>query len=275
MALFHAGNWLLLVPCVLFHGSVFTFLGYAGIGHELNHGTVFTNAKVNQALLHMVSFLTWGNPVYYRQSHLCHHKYTLQTGTDFDVTPTPYPLLEQWYKYAFFDVQACRRALTIFFQNAKGQVKGPFGEKTFPKGSILRAQLVRTARLYLLGHIVFAGVFIAMDQPMLLLLISLADFIATLPNRLLAKLQHSKMQKNCSDFRNNSRTILLPKWLAFFYWNMNYHIEHHMYPNVPYLNLPTLREIIVHDLPDTDPGFWNNLEYVKMQKPGNTHKPDL
>ena len=30
----------------------------------------------------------------------------------------------------------------------------------------------------------------------------------------------------------------------FFYWNMNYHVEHHMYAAVPYYNLPKLRKAI-------------------------------
>ncbi|MNT78351.1 Fatty acid desaturase [compost metagenome] len=35
----------------------------------------------------------------------------------------------------------------------------------------------------------------------------------------------------------------------FIYWNMNYHIEHHMFPMVPYHALPKLHAAIKHDLP--------------------------
>ena len=35
----------------------------------------------------------------------------------------------------------------------------------------------------------------------------------------------------------------------FVYWNMNYHVEHHMYPMVPFHRLPDLHEAIRHDLP--------------------------
>jgi fatty acid desaturase len=35
----------------------------------------------------------------------------------------------------------------------------------------------------------------------------------------------------------------------FIYWNMNYHVEHHMFPMVPYHALPKLHEIIKNDLP--------------------------
>jgi fatty acid desaturase len=35
----------------------------------------------------------------------------------------------------------------------------------------------------------------------------------------------------------------------FIYWNMNYHVEHHMFPMVPYHALPRLHEVIRDDLP--------------------------
>jgi fatty acid desaturase len=37
--------------------------------------------------------------------------------------------------------------------------------------------------------------------------------------------------------------------LRFLYWNMNYHIEHHMYPMVPYHALPALHALISADCP--------------------------
>jgi fatty acid desaturase len=35
----------------------------------------------------------------------------------------------------------------------------------------------------------------------------------------------------------------------FIYWNMNYHVEHHMFPMVPYHALPALHEELKADLP--------------------------
>jgi fatty acid desaturase len=35
----------------------------------------------------------------------------------------------------------------------------------------------------------------------------------------------------------------------FLYWNMNYHLEHHMFPMVPYHALPRLHDLIKDDLP--------------------------
>ena len=35
----------------------------------------------------------------------------------------------------------------------------------------------------------------------------------------------------------------------FLYWNMNYHLEHHMFPLVPYHQLPRLHTIVKDDCP--------------------------
>jgi MocE subfamily Rieske [2Fe-2S] domain protein len=42
----------------------------------------------------------------------------------------------------------------------------------------------------------------------------------------------------------------------FLYWNMNYHIEHHMFPLVPYHNLPKLHELVKDDMPKRYSGLW-------------------
>ena len=43
----------------------------------------------------------------------------------------------------------------------------------------------------------------------------------------------------------------------FIYLNMNYHVEHHMFPMVPYHALPRLHELIKHDLPAANPSMWH------------------
>jgi fatty acid desaturase len=51
------------------------------------------------------------------------------------------------------------------------------------------------------------------------------------------------------DHRLNARTVRMNPVFRFLYWNMNYHIEHHMFPMVPYHALPKLHEAIRHDTP--------------------------
>jgi hypothetical protein len=46
--------------------------------------------------------------------------------------------------------------------------------------------------------------------------------------------------ENVLDHRLNCRTVYMNAFNRYMYWNMNYHLEHHMFPLVPYHNLPKL-----------------------------------
>jgi fatty acid desaturase len=58
------------------------------------------------------------------------------------------------------------------------------------------------------------------------------------------------------DFRLCCRTYTCSPFIGFLYWNMQYHVEHHMFPAVQFYNLPALRKAIEHDLPPAQHGLW-------------------
>jgi fatty acid desaturase len=68
--------------------------------------------------------------------------------------------------------------------------------------------------------------------------------------------QHAGLDEDVLDHRLNSRTVIMNPVLRFLYWNMNYHIEHHMFPMVPYHALPKLHEIIKADCPRPYPSLF-------------------
>ena len=59
------------------------------------------------------------------------------------------------------------------------------------------------------------------------------------------------------DHRHNTRTVYMNPIFRFLYWNMNYHVEHHMFPMVPYHALPALHEEMKAD---TAPVYRNMME---------------
>src|SRR5262249_21757847 len=68
--------------------------------------------------------------------------------------------------------------------------------------------------------------------------------------------QHAGLGEDVLDHRLNSRTVYMNPVLRFLYWNMNYHIEHHMFPMVPYHALPALHEALKADMPPAFDGLW-------------------
>ncbi len=67
--------------------------------------------------------------------------------------------------------------------------------------------------------------------------------------------QHTGLAENVLDHRLNCRTVYLNPVNRFLYWNMNYHVEHHMFPLVPYHALPALHEVVKADMPTPYPNL--------------------
>ena len=67
--------------------------------------------------------------------------------------------------------------------------------------------------------------------------------------------QHAGLAFDVKDHRVNTRTVILNPILSWLYIKLEYHIEHHMYPQVPWYNLPKLHKIIKDQLPKPNYGL--------------------
>ena len=67
--------------------------------------------------------------------------------------------------------------------------------------------------------------------------------------------QHAGLAENVRDHRLNTRTVEMNPVFQFLYFNMNYHIEHHMFPMVPFHALPRLHARVEDVLPRTYSGL--------------------
>ena len=67
--------------------------------------------------------------------------------------------------------------------------------------------------------------------------------------------QHAGLAEMVKDHRLNTRTVYMNPVCRFLYVNMNYHIEHHMYPMVPFHALPRLHAMVKDQMPPAYRGF--------------------
>jgi MocE subfamily Rieske [2Fe-2S] domain protein len=63
--------------------------------------------------------------------------------------------------------------------------------------------------------------------------------------------------ENTFDHRRNTRTVHINPVFRYLYMNMNYHLEHHMLPAVPYHALPRLHKAIEDQTPQAYVGLWD------------------
>lgn len=256
-------SWIFLaIVILLLHGTCFSFLGYAGASHELSHNTVFERKETNSFFLRITSFLTWSNYVYFARTHTIHHRHTLESHVDVEVPTTKCIAVLKVFVTSTFDVGRLLRTIKTQWNNSHGVVQGPSADLFPPSNTALLDDLKRAARTILVGQFTLIIAFAVTGWWQLILLVNLAPFIGNgLPN-LLASAQHCGKMMDTGDYRESTRTVVLNPILSFLYWNMNYHVEHHMYPGVPCYNLRRLHRLLADDLEPPTVGIVGILEAV-------------
>lgn len=252
----------LAVLALLFlHGTCYAFLvnGF----HELCHQTVFRTRALNVLFLNIYSFLGWNNPVFFWASHQEHHKYTLHPPDDLEVVLPVHLTLRSYLRFAFINPLGLYNRLKSVIRLSFGQVDGEWANLLFPpEETAKRHALFTWARILLVGHGLIVIISLYFGLWMIPVIVTLAPFYAGGFQYLFNEAQHIGLSDNVGDYRLNTRTILLNPVLRFLYWEMNYHIEHHMYAAVPCYNLGKLHQLIASDLPHCPQGLvqtWREL----------------
>ncbi|MCX6875971.1 MAG: NADH:ubiquinone reductase (Na(+)-transporting) subunit F [Verrucomicrobia bacterium] len=129
-------------------------------------------------------------------------------------------------------------------------------ERTFVPESEFHKVCLR-ARLYLLIYLAVIALAIFTGSMLPLLYVGLANLYGAWLMSIYGLTQHAGLAENVLDHRLNCRTVHMHPVNRFLYWNMNYHVEHHMFPLVPYHALPRLHEVIKDDCP---PPYRNLLD---------------
>ena len=256
--------WWAIIPAFFLHGTVTSFMGVGAACHELSHGTVFKTKWLNDFFYGLFSFISWSNPVWFRTSHMKHHQYTLHQPDDLEVILPAHFGLKDFLNSLQIGFEHVRYPIRKHFRYSLGRVKGEWDERIFPpEKPELRRALFNWSRFILIGHIALAAGFIAIGQ-WILIPIALIPFYSNWLNLLVAVPQHLGLQAEVDDFRMSCRTVLLHPINAFLYWQMNYHLEHHMYAAVPFFRLKKLHELIKHDCPEPNQGLADTWREIIM-----------
>jgi Na+-transporting NADH:ubiquinone oxidoreductase subunit F len=230
-----------------------TYLAYAVLyastsdsrWHETGHGTAFRTDWMNNALYEVASFMIMRESVPWRWSHTRHHSDTIIVGRDPEIA-VPRPPKIRKVVMSFFGLQT----YPIYFKNILLHSVGRMnpGEKTYIPESEFPKVYAR-ARVYVA---IYAGVIalsIATRSILPLLYVGLTNLFGTWLMVVYGLTQHAGLAENVLDHRLNCRTVYMDPVNRYLYWNMNYHVEHHMFPLVPYHALPRLHAAVKDDCP--------------------------
>lgn len=219
--------------------------------HECGHGTAFRTGWMNDAVYHIASFMVMRNPESWRWSHARHHTDTIIVGRDPEIALMRPPRLALAALH-FVGIPDILADLRILVRNAAG-ILTPDERSYIPKAACGRAILA--ARVHVAIHAGAVAIALATWSLLPLMLIGGPRIYGTWHMVMTGLLQHGGMAENVLDHRLNSRTVLMNPVSRWIYWNMNYHVEHHMFPMVPYHALPALHDLIAGDLPPPEPSI--------------------
>jgi len=238
------------IPMLVAYGSIIALPAYA-LSHECAHGTAFRSRWLNETLLWISSLLYYEEPYYRRYAHARHHTYTWQNGLDAQMpfaTPMTFGgwLLEVSGLGYFFFVTRTMLA------NATGNFSCSTREFT-PESEL--PKLKRGAQVFLS---VYASIAIAIlfGADFLLWYLVLPRIAGNPVLFLYTLIQHVDMEEDQMDLRKSTRSFNTNAFSRFLYMNMNYHVEHHMYPTVPFHAMSALNEAIKDQISEPDPGFF-------------------
>ena len=244
------GSWWAILP----------YLAYAVIyastsdsrWHESSHGTAFRTDWMNNLLYEIASFMVMRESVVWRWSHTRHHSDTIIVGRDPEIAvprpPNIKAMLLGLINYGVYP-QYFKHILLHSLGRVTEAEKTFIPETEFPK-------IFTRARIYVAIYAGVVALSLYTHSWLPVLLVGGCNLFGTWLMPIYGYTQHAGLAENVLDHRLNCRTFYTHFVHRYLYWNMNYHVEHHMFPLVPYHNLPKLHAAIKDDCPEPYPSLW-------------------
>ena len=218
--------------------------------HECGHRTAFKTQWMNDAVYQIACFMIMREPEIWRWSHTRHHTDTIIVGRDPGdhhaapagrcVAPAQH-LRAQKHRRVLSARSSCMR---------RGRLTEE--EATFVPESE-RSKVYLVARIYLAIYALVIVACFAFRSILPAMYIGLPTLYGGWFALYCGVTQHIGLAEDVLDHRLNARTVYMNPIFRFLYWNMNYHVEHHIFPTVPYHALPKLHEAIKADCPTPYP----------------------
>jgi Na+-transporting NADH:ubiquinone oxidoreductase subunit F len=244
------GSWWALPP-MLMYGVLYASASDAR-WHEAGHGTAFRTDWLNDLLYEVASFMVLRESVPWRWSHTRHHSDTIIVGRDPEIAvPRPPDFREMFLKC--FNYRAWRRYVTNVTLHALGRIT-PVEATFIPPAEY--PKVYRRARIYAAIMLAVAALCVWYRTWLPLVFVFGPNLYGAWLMAIYGWTQHAALAENVLDHRLNCRTIYMNPIHRFLYWNMNYHTEHHMFPLVPYHQLPRLHALVKDDCPAPYPSLW-------------------
>ena len=244
---FVAGN-LAWIPLLAVYGVLYGSVSDSR-WHEAGHRTAFRTPWMNDVVYQIACFMIMRSPTVWRWSHTRHHTDTLIVGRDPEILSMRPPAIGR-IALNLFGLVDVPRAMWQMVLHASGRLTDE--EQTFVPEAEWR-RVSREARVWVVIYAAVVVTAVATQSILPLLLVGGPRLYGAWLHLLFGLTQHSGLAEDVLDHRLDARTIYMNPVFRFLYWNMNYHVEHHMFPLVPFHSLAALHDEIKDVCPPAYP----------------------
>jgi len=255
LVLLARGTWWLL-PALLLQAIFVNAL--FGAMHESVHYGSFRTRRLADLLAFFSGAAILNNAGFYRHYHMAHHRYTQDPARDPELITSGTP--RTWGNYLLRI-----SALPFFLLRFRDIVLFPFGfrgdvnyihEKAWP-------EVRRWGRWLLAFYAALLAGSIVLETDALLWVWLLPLVIGAPLLRLYLVCEHT-LCPNSDDGFANTRTTLSNPIVRFLMWNLPYHAEHHLFPNIAFYRLPEAHRYLRPHLKFVAKGYVQvNREIIK------------
>ncbi|MCC2686752.1 MAG: fatty acid desaturase [Paenibacillaceae bacterium] len=256
LACYSWGTWW-AIPAFLLYGTIYASTGDSR-WHETLHGTAFKTPWMNEVVYQIGSFMILRQATPWKWSHFRHHRNTLIVGRDPEIPLKPKPVARSLFMevvHLFGSTQELKELAL--------HCVGKFDAEELdyiPQSEYRKAIWEAQAYAFIFLMVIVACIIMGSLLPAML--VGLPTFYGIGLVLITGTMQHVGLPEDVLDHRLNSRTVHMNPIIRFLYLNMNYHLDHHMYPMVPYHALPALHEEIKRDCPVANPSIWSGFQEI-------------
>jgi fatty acid desaturase/nitrite reductase/ring-hydroxylating ferredoxin subunit len=243
------GTWW-AVPAFLIYGTIYS--SSDARWHECGHGTPFRTRWLNELFYHVSSFMTLREGILWRWSHARHHTHTYIVGRDPEIqVQRPADLLK--IAMDFFYLRSGPPEVWRIIRHAAGMPSSDVRDFV-PEAELNK--MYWSSRIYVAIVAGFAVWSLAIGSFLPMMFVALPRFYGGWLHQLLGLTQHAGLGEDTFDHRENTRTVYVNPVFRYLYMNMNYHLEHHTTPMVPYHALPQYHALIKDQTPPPYTSLW-------------------
>ncbi|MBT3558782.1 MAG: hypothetical protein HN644_12495 [Rhodospirillales bacterium] len=239
------------IPAMIIYAGIFTETSYA-ISHESAHGTYVKTKWLNTVIFWISSLIYFEDPVHRYNAHMRHHNFTWINGMDAQISINPLHLHTWLLELS---------SLAPYWISGKQMIMSALGiHDAFIRSFTPERDLPKQQRAALAFVVIYASIVSAawwFDRwDILLIYIIIPRLVGGVIMQLFVISQHAEMEADQHDIRKSCRSFDT-NWLGrFLGCDMNRHVEHHLYPKVPFHALHDLEKELGDQLPKPATGLF-------------------